>query len=183
MNISLIYISCVTLSTCRIFINFRALENQIKYYTPEQALLKARDWCAYQERYQQELRDKLYGYGLKTEEVENLIAQLVTENFVNEERFAKAFAGGKFRIKKWGRVKIKMELKARRISDYCIQKALKEIDSATYMQNLKKILEIKEKSITEKNFLKKKQKLVRYALSKGYEQDLVFDVLNESEAG
>jgi len=148
----------------------------------QQAFLKIRDWCAYQERCQQEVRDKLYGYGLRSDDVENLIARLIDENFVNEERFAKAFAGGKFRIKKWGRVKIKMELKARRISDYCIQKGLKEIDGNEYIKTLKKVLEQKAKTITEKNHLKKKQKLVRYAIGKGYEQDLIFDILNDDNS-
>jgi regulatory protein len=157
------------------------VEKQIKHHTPEQALIKIRDWCAYQERCQQEARDKLYDYGLKTDEVENMIAQLVNENFINEERFAIAFAGGKFRIKKWGKVKIKQELKAKHISDYCIKKGLAIIDSTEYINTLKKVLALKAKSITEKNFLKKKQKLVRYALSKGYEQDLIFDVLKSQE--
>jgi regulatory protein len=157
------------------------VEKQIKYHTPEQALIKIRDWCAYQERCQQEARDKLYDYGLKTDDVENIIAQLVNENFINEERFAIAFAGGKFRIKKWGRVKIKQELKAKRVSDYCIKKGLAVIDGTEYINTLKKVLALKAKSITEKNFLKKKQKLVRYALSKGYEQDLIFDILKSQE--
>ena len=157
------------------------MEKQIKYHTPEQALIKIRDWCAYQERCQQETRDKLYDYGLKTDDVENIIAQLVNENFVNEERFAIAFAGGKFRIKKWGKVKIKQELKAKRVSDYCIKKGLAVIDNTDYINTLKKVLALKAKSITEKNFLKKKQKLVRYALSKGYEQDLIFDILKSQE--
>ena len=157
------------------------MEKQIKYHTPEQALIKIRDWCAYQERCQQEARDKLYDYGLKTDDVENIIAQLVNENFINEERFAIAFAGGKFRIKKWGRVKIKQELKAKRVSDYCIKKGLAVIDGTEYINTLKKVLALKAKSITEKNFLKKKQKLVRHALSKGYEQDLIFDVLKSQE--
>jgi regulatory protein len=157
------------------------VEKQIKYHTPEQALIKIRDWCAYQERCQQEARDKLYDYGLKTDDVENIIAQLVNENFINEERFAIAFAGGKFRIKKWGRVKIKQELKARRVSDYCIKKGLAVIDNTEYINTLKKVLALKAKSITEKNLLKKKQKLVRYALSKGYEQDIIFDLLKSQE--
>lgn len=157
------------------------MEKQIKYHTPEQALIKIRDWCAYQERCQQEARDKLYDYGLKTDDVENIIAQLVNENFINEERFAIAFAGGKFRIKKWGRVKIKQELKARRVSDYCIKKGLAVIDNTEYINTLKKVLALKAKSITEKNLLKKKQKLVRYALSKGYEQDIIFDLLKSQE--
>ena len=157
------------------------MEKQIKYHTPEQALIKIRDWCAYQERCQQEARNKLYDYGLKTDDVENIIAQLVNENFINEERFAIAFAGGKFRIKKWGKVKIKQELKAKRVSDYCIKKGLAVIDSTEYINTLKKVLALKAKSITEKNFLKKKHKLVRYALSKGYEQDIVFDLLKSQE--
>ncbi|HXU27437.1 MAG TPA: regulatory protein RecX [Bacteroidia bacterium] len=157
------------------------MEKQIKYHTPEQALIKIRDWCAYQERCQQEARDKLYDYGLKTDDVENIIAQLVNENFINEERFAIAFAGGKFRIKRWGKVKIKQELKAKRVSDYCIKKGLAVIDNTDYINTLKKVLTLKSKSITEKNFLKKKQKLVRYALSKGYEQDIVFDLLKSQE--
>jgi regulatory protein len=157
------------------------VEKQIKYHTPEQAIIKIRDWCAYQERCQQEARDKLYDYGLKTDDVENIIAQLVNENFINEERFAIAFAGGKFRIKKWGKVKIKQELKAKRVSDYCIKKGLAVIDSTDYINTLKKVLALQAKSITEKNFLKKKQKLIRHALGKGYEQDLIFDILKSQE--
>jgi regulatory protein len=95
-----------------------------KKLTPNQALIKAQMSCAYQERCQQEIRDKLYEWGLHSNEVENIIADLISTNFLNEERFAKAFAGGKFRIKKWGKVKIKIELKKRKISDYCIRKGL-----------------------------------------------------------
>ncbi|MHB8258893.1 MAG: regulatory protein RecX [Bacteroidia bacterium] len=155
------------------------MEKELKYYTPQQALLKARDWCAYQERCQQEVRDKLYSYGLKTDDVENLIAQLIDENFVNEERFAKAYAGGKFRIKKWGRVKIRQELKARRISDYCIKKGMAEIEWSDYIKTLKNLLTKKAKELKEKSPIKKKYKLVRYAISKGYEQDLVFELLKD----
>lgn len=154
------------------------MEKELKYHTPKQALLKARDWCAYQERCQQEVRDKLYGYGLKTDDVENLIAQLINENFVNEERFSKAYAGGKFRIKKWGRIKIKQELKARRISDYCIQKGLAEIDEIDYTKTLKNLLAKKAKELKEKSPIKKKYKLVRYAVGKGYEQDIIFSLVN-----
>ncbi|MEO8760999.1 MAG: regulatory protein RecX [Bacteroidia bacterium] len=157
------------------------MEKEKKYHTPKEALLKIRDWCAYQERCQQEVRDKLYEYGLYSTDVENIIAQLISENFVNEERFAIAFAGGKFRIKKWGRIKIKQELKAKRVSDYCIKKGMAQIEDTEYINTLKRLLTLKAKLITEKNFLKKKQKLVRYALSKGYEQDIVFDVLKFNE--
>ena len=155
------------------------MEKEVKYHTPEQAYLKVRDWCALQERCQQEVRDKLYGYGLKTTDVENLIVRLIDENFINEERFAMAFAGGKFRIKKWGRVKIKQALKAHRISDYCIQKALAQIDDATYSKTLKGLLDKKAAEIKESSPIQEKYKLLRYALSKGYEQNRVFDLLNE----
>ncbi len=159
------------------------MEKEKKYHTPKEALLKIRDWCAYQERCQQEVRDKLYEYGLKTDDVENIIAQLVSENFVNEERFAIAFAGGKFRIKKWGKIKIRQELKAKRVSDYCIKKGMEQIEDTEYIKTLKRLLVLKTKLITEKNHLKKKQKLVRYALGKGYEQDIVFDILKSNEEG
>ena len=157
------------------------MEKEKKYHTPKEALLKIRDWCAYQERCQQEVRDKLYEYGLRADDVENIIAQLISENFVNEERFAIAFVGGKFRIKKWGRNKIRQELKAKRVSDYCIKKAMAQIEDAEYINTLKRLLMLKAKLITEKNHLKKKQKLVNYALGKGYEQDLVFDILKNNE--
>ena len=153
------------------------MEKKPIYFSPEQSLLKARDWCAYQERCQQELRDKLYSYGLKSQEVENLIAQLISEGFVNEERFAKAYAGGKFRIKKWGKIKIKMALKAKQISEYCIRSGLAEIDPIQYEESLKKIIHSKAKITKESNILKKKQKLVQYALSRGYEQDLVYEAV------
>ena len=90
-------------------------------------LEKARKYCTYQERSQQEVRDKLYEWGLHRNEVELGIATLVSENYLNEQRFAIAYAGGKFRMKGWGRIKIKLALKQKKVSDYCIRKALDEI--------------------------------------------------------
>ena len=91
-------------------------EPKKKKLTPQQAVIKAQMSCAYQERCQQEMRDKLYEWGLYSNDVENIIANLISDGYLNEERFAKAFAGGKFRIKKWGRIRIKLELKKRKIS-------------------------------------------------------------------
>ena len=152
-----------------------------KKYSPEAALLKIQSWCAYQERCQQETRDKLYEYGLWPEAVESIIADLISQGFLNEERFAKAFAGGKFRIKKWGRVKIKIELKRRKISDYCIRKAMEEINEDEYIKTLADVLEKKSRMISEKNPIKRKYKLLQFAYSRGFEQDLVLDVLKEEE--
>jgi regulatory protein len=151
-----------------------------KKLTPSQAIIKAQASCAYQERCQQEMRDKLYEWGLYSNDVENIIANLVTDGFLNEERFAKAFAGGKFRIKKWGKVKIKIELKKRKISDYCIRKAMEEIDDKAYMNALEETISKKLKSLCGKQQVKN-YKAAQYAISRGFESDLVWEILNKNE--
>src|SRR5262245_55126185 len=117
-----------------------------KEISPEKAKSKAEAYCAYQERSQQEVRDKLYSWGLHRNDVENIISFLISDGFLKEERFAIAFAGGKFRIKKWGRNKIKMALKEKKVSDPLIRKALSEIDQREYMQMLKQVIKVKSKS-------------------------------------
>jgi regulatory protein len=142
------------------------------------ALEKMKSWCAYQERCQQEARNKLYEYGLWPEAVENIISVLISENFINEERFAKLYAGGKFRIKKWGRLKIKSALKQKKITDYCIKKAMAEIDEKDYIKTLEKLIALKGKQLKETSKIKKNYKLLQYAYGRGYEQDLISDILN-----
>jgi regulatory protein len=151
-----------------------------KKLTPKQAFIKAQKYCAYQERCQQEMRDKLYEWGLYQNDVENIIVNLISENFLNEERFAKAFAGGKFRIKKWGRIKIKIELKKRKISDYCIKSAMKEIDESDYHQTLSEIISKKQKEPFKGKAYQKNYKAAQYAISRGFESDLVWDLLRET---
>lgn len=146
--------------------------------TPEQALSKARNWCAKQERSHSEARTKLYRWGLKTRDVENILAELITSGFISEERFAKQYAGGKFRMKKWGRLKIVNHLKQKNVSEYCINKGMDEIGEKEYLQSLKNLLQKKAKSLKEKNPLIKKNKLARYLLGKGYEAELVWEKLN-----
>lgn len=141
------------------------------------ALLKAESWCAYQERSQQEVRDKLYEYGLHQNDVENLISELITTNFLNEERFAMAYVSGKVNIKKWGRIKIKQGLKIKKVPDKLIQKALNSIDDDKYLSNLLATAEKKIKVLTEKEPIKRKFKLITYLQTKGFEKDLIFDVL------
>ncbi len=148
-----------------------------KKLTPNQAMLKAQATCAYQERCQQEMRDKLYDWGLHSIEVENIIAQLITDNFLNEERFAIAFAGGKFRIKKWGRVKIKLELKKRKISDYCIRKALQQIDDRDYLRTIRELIAKKGKEIKGGKENIRNYKIARFVASRGFEQDVVWEVM------
>jgi regulatory protein len=145
------------------------------------AKAKLESYCAYQERSQQEVRDKLYEYGLHSAEVEDVICNLIENNFLNEERFAIAFALGKFRIKHWGRIKIKQGLKLKRIGDKLIKKALDKIDGDDYLNTLRRILDKKDATLKEPDAFKRRQKLISYALTKGYEKDLIFDCLNSSD--
>jgi len=151
-----------------------------KTSTPGQALQKLKHFCAYQERSHAEVRDKLYSLGLWKQDVETAMSQLIEEDYLNEERFAKAFAGGRFRMKHWGRVKIRSELKQRQVSEYCIKKAMKEIHDDDYMAMLAKLLQQKLATLKgEKNVLVRKRKLLDYLLQKGYEYDLVMQSINE----
>lgn len=146
--------------------------------TPHQALQKIRHYCAYQERCHQEVKDKLYGYGLHKKEVDSILSDLISENFLNEARFAVQYAGGKFRIKHWGKVKIKKALEQKQVSSYCIQKALKELDSEDYLRVLEKLASEKRLALrSEKNAFIKKAKLRAFLLQKGYESYLVEEVI------
>lgn len=144
------------------------------------ALLKVESWCAYQERAQQEVRNKLYEYGLHQNEVEELITELIVTNFLNEERFAMAYVSGKVNIKKWGRIKIKQGLKFKKVPDKLIQKALNSIDGDKYLANLLQTAEKKMRVLNEKDPIKRKYKLVTYLQTKGFEKDLIFDVLKNN---
>jgi regulatory protein len=146
-----------------------------KRHTPAEALPKIQKYCAYQERYHQEVRDKLYAYGLHQNDVEQIITELITSGFLNEERYAKAFAGGKFRMKHWGKNKIVNELKFKGISKRCIQTGLNEIDDSDYRKELRKQLTKKMESMTEANLFKKRDKVARFAIGKGYEPELVWN--------
>ena len=145
----------------------------------EKALQKIKHYCAYQERNHRETKEKLYSFGLYKNEVEQLLSQLVEENYLNEERFAIAFAGGRFRIKQWGRVKIKYELKQKNVSEYCIKIALKAIEEKDYQKKLHQLAEAKLKILkNEKNSFIKKRKLQQYLLQKGFESSLISSIVN-----
>ena len=150
----------------------------ITKFTPQQAVPKIKQYCAYQERCHAEVKQKLYSFGLYKRDVEEIISQLIEENYLNEERFAILYAGGKFRMLKWGRVKIKQALKQKQVSDYCIKKALKEINETDYLKTLHKLAEQKLKTLkSEKNIFIKKRKLQDYLLQKGYEGELVRELV------
>ncbi|MFD1770503.1 regulatory protein RecX [Sphingobacterium suaedae] len=150
-----------------------------KKLTPHQAKLKAESYCAYQERAQQEVRDKLYDWGLHQNDVENTIAQLIEDNFLNEERFAKAFALGKFRMKGWGKIKIKQHLTAKKVSSPLIKLALQQIDPDEYEKKLVDSIEKKINKPAGKLSFHEKAKLIRFLQAKGFESTLIFEKTGE----
>jgi len=143
-------------------------------------LVKAESFCAYQERAQQEIRDKLYEWGLHHDEVEEVITELILTNFLNEERFAMAYVSGKFNIKKWGKIKIKQGLKLKRIPEKMIIKALNSIDYDDYLRTLLAAAEKKSAVLVEKDKYKRKYKLITYLMGKGFESNLISDVLKDN---
>ncbi len=152
----------------------------VKNIGTEKALQKIRQYCAYQERNHREVKEKLYSFGLYRDEVEQLLAQLIEENYLNEERYAIAFAGGKFRMKGWGRIKIRHQLKQQQVSDYCIRKALAAIDEDTYLGQLQKLLDDKNEALrNEKNSFVRRKKVQAYLMQKGYEPDLIYELLKD----
>jgi regulatory protein len=144
-----------------------------KKLTPDGAFTKVKHYCAYQERSHAEVKDKLYNYGLHKVDVEILISRLIEENYLNEERFARQFAGGKFRIKKWGRVKISYELKQKRISPYNIKQALEEIDESQYQDLLRKLLADKWEKLKNEQYINRQVKTRQYLLQRGFEATLI----------
>jgi len=151
------------------------LETMIrKQLTKEESIQKIRHYCHYQNRCHLEVKEKLYSFGLEKNLVDELLVMMIEENSLNEEKFAIAFAQGKFRIKKWGKVKIKNELKLRQVSSFCINTALDAIDRDEYMQAIEKLAAKRLGSLKmEKNILVKKRKLQDYLLRKGYEHGLI----------
>jgi regulatory protein len=151
------------------------------YSDKKEALAKAESFCVYRERSQKEVRTKLLEWGMRGDELEVIISELILNNFLNEERFAKAYVSGKFNIKKWGRLKIKQGLKLKGVPDKLLQKALSGIDDDEYISVLRQLAEKKKLSLTEKDRTKQKIKLIAYLQSKGFETNLIFPVLNSKE--
>jgi len=144
-------------------------------FTKEQAYQKLKHYCAYQDRSQSEVKTKAYSLGIRTTDVEELTSKLIEEGCLNEERFARSFAGGKFRMKQWGRIKIRAELKKKQISNYCIIAALEEIDDLNYKEVLHKMAVKKWNAIkgAGTNLFVKMTKTRNYLLQRGYEANLV----------
>lgn len=150
---------------------------QKKHLTKEQALMKLKQYCAYQERSHSEVQQKLWDLGVWRSEHDDIIVKLIEEDYLNEERFAKAFVGGKFRMKDWGRKKIYYALKEKKVSEYVIKQAMKEIDDEAYRETVKELAEKKYASLKAEQYMVRKKKTTDYLLQKGYEPALVTAVV------
>ena len=145
----------------------------------EQAIQRIRHYCAYQERAQQEVRDKLYELGMTMDEVEEIMSDLIAENFLNEERFAVQFAGGHFRIKGWGRVKIQHALQQKRVSSYNIKIGLKAIDEDAYLKTLQQLASKKWNSLKDERGLSRMAKTYGFLHQRGFEPILYQPVMQK----
>ena len=148
-------------------------------HTLTEATKKLEGYCAYQDRCHKEVIDKLRGMSMIPEAIDHIVAHLIQYNYLNEERFAKSFARGKFKIKKWGRVRIVNELKHRDISKYNIQTALKEIGEEDYILTLDSLAKKRLTGLKETNILKRKKKLADYLLYRGWESHLIYEKISE----
>jgi len=153
--------------------------NHSKAYSITEATRKLESYCAYQDRCHKEVIDKLKGMRMIPQAIDQIIGHLIEHNFLNEERFAKSFARGKFNIKKWGKTRIVNELKQRQISRFNIKTALKEIDDSSYLETLDILAKKRLNQITETNVQKKRKKLADYLLYRGWESNLVYEKLKE----
>jgi regulatory protein len=147
----------------------------------EDIIQKLEHYCSYQERCHIEVSEKLRSFVLNQEEKDKIIVHLIESNFLNEERFALVFSISKFHQKKWGKIRIKNELKARKISDYLVTKALKEIPTEEYEITFEILAEKHWETITEKNDLKKRKKFCDYLLRKGWESERIYEKVKELE--
>lgn len=145
----------------------------------EDALYHMQKLCAVQERCSSEIRSRLIEHGVFGEDLEQVLAELIVDNFLNEERFAKAYVSGKFKIKRWGKIKIRQELKFRKISEYSIKKAFQEIDYDDYLFTIVNLLEKKNATLRAKDKWDRRKKLTAYAQQKGYEYDVIKEAIAE----
>ncbi len=148
-------------------------------YSVTEAKIKLQQFCAYQDRCHKEVIEKLQKMNMIPEAIDVIVSELIQDNFLNEERFAKSFARGKFRMKKWGRLRIIRELKFRNISKYNIDTALKEIEEITYLNTLDELAKKRNAAVKEINPFKRKKKIADYLFYRGWEAHLVYEKINE----
>ena len=159
---------------------FYVVQKPSKNLSLAEARKKIYHYCAYQERSHHEVKNKLYNLGLHSSDVDEILTHLITEGYLNEERFAKAFAGGRFRVKHWGRIKIIQELEAKGLTKNCIDSGLKEIDESDYMKTIESLIHKKGDQLKEENPFVKREKLAKYIIQKGFEPELAWRLIKET---
>ena len=152
-----------------------------KVYTIKEATERIQAYCAIQDRCQCEVERKMKEWGISDEVIENILTDLILEKFVDEQRFAESFCRGKFRIKRWGKMKIKNELKIKNISENCIQIGLEQIDEKEYTQTLVHLYEKKRNSLKDKNQFIRKVKIAKHLQQKGFESNLIWKLINKDK--
>lgn len=150
-----------------------------KTFTLEEAKSKMEYFCAYQERCHKEVREKLIKMKMIPQAIDLILVHLIEHNYLNEQRFAEQFTLGKFRIKKWGKQRLKRELKFREISNFSIAKAMALISDKDYLTTLEALIDKRMASVKETNVLKRKKKICDYLLYRGWEPHLVYEMVNE----
>jgi len=155
------------------------MQNKKLTYTVEEAKRRLERYCVYQDRCHNEIEQKLYEMRMIPEACEVIILHLMEHEFLNEERFSKSFARGKFRIKQWGKQRIIRELKQKNISKYNIETALKEIDADEYFTTLQQLTQKKWETIPEKDIYKKRKKVIDFLMRKGFESNLIYEEVNQ----
>ena len=149
-----------------------------KTYNIKETTEKIQSFCALQDRCQWEVQNKMRQWGVEEYLIENIVTDLILEKFIDEQRFSESFCRGKFRIKRWGKVKIKNELRLRKISVSCIEKGLEQIEDEEYYSILKELYEKKNSSLKEQNLFIRNKKIVKYLQQKGFESNLIWELIN-----
>ena len=170
-------IACLFFIHAKVSLSLDKMKSKI--YDLKEVKSRIRFYCAKEDRCQKQVIDKLLDYGVSICASEEILLELIQEKYVDEERYARSFCSGKFKVKKWGRRKIIFELKKKRVSEVCIQKGLEEIDEAAYLQTLQQLLEKKKNLTKDTNQFIRKKKMVDYVVRKGYESDLVWEAVHK----
>lgn len=153
-----------------------------KRITKEEAIQKIKHYCNYQERSHHEAKEKLFSYGLYKSLVDEILSLMIEEDYLNEERFAKKYVSGRFKINRWGRIKIEQGLKQRQVSAYNIRTALKQINEEDYQNLLKRLALTKWNQLKGEQYVRRESKTQNYLLQKGFESSNVYSVVKEIKA-
>ena len=152
-----------------------------KVYTVKEATERIQSFCAIQDRCQWEVEKKMKEWEISDEIIKNILTDLILDKFVDEQRFSESFCRGKFRIKRWGKVKIKNELKIKKISKNCINKGLLQIENKEYMKVLKDLYIKKRNSLKDTNQFIRKGKIAKHLQQKGFESKLIWELINKDK--